>query len=57
MHYACTVYQGIIRSQPKHPGCKKRSGQELKKGLDKKEVKSKWAAKACVMLLLIKIKF
>ena len=27
----------------KHPGCKKRSGQELKKGLDKKEVKSKWA--------------
>ena len=36
----------------KHPGCKKRSGQELKKGLDKKDVKSKWAAKACVVLLL-----
>ena len=41
----------------KHPGCKKRSGQELKKGLDKKEVKSKWAANSCVVLLLIKIKF
>ena len=43
----------------KHPGCKKRSGQELKKkkkGLDKKEVKSKWAAKACVVLLLMEIK-
>ena len=41
----------------KHSGCKKWSGQELKKGLDKKEVKSKWAAEACVVLLLIKIKF
>ena len=41
----------------KHPGCKKRSGQELKKGLDKKDVKSKWAAKACVVLLLMEIKF
>ena len=41
----------------KHPGCKKRSGKELKKGLDKKDVKSKWAAKACVVLLLMEIKF
>ena len=41
----------------KHPWYKKSCGQELKKGLDKKEVKSKWAAKACVVLLLIKIKF
>ena len=31
----------------------KLSGQELKKGLGKKEVESKWAAK----VLLIKIKF
>ena len=38
-------------------GVKKSCGQELKKGQDKKEVKSKWAAKACVVLLLIKIKF
>ena len=35
---------------------KKRNGQELKKGLDKKELKSKWAAKACVVLLLMEIK-
>ena len=41
----------------KHPGCKKRSGQELKKGLDKKDMKSKWVAKACVVLLLMEIKF
>ena len=33
----------------KHPGCKKRSGQELKKGQDEKDLKSKWAAKAGVL--------
>ena len=30
--------------------------KKKKKGLDKKEVKSKWAAKACVVLLLMEIK-
>ena len=39
----------------KHPGCKKEQPR-TKKGLDKKEMKSKWAAKACVVLLLIKVK-
>ena len=53
---AMKYYQLILPNQ-KHPWCKKSCGQELKKGLDKKEVKSKWAAKACVVLLLIKIKF
>ena len=38
----------------KHPGCKKRNGQELKK---EKDVKSKWVAKACVVLLVMEIKF
>ena len=33
----------------KHPGCIKRSGQELKKGQDEKELKSKWVAKAAVV--------
>ena len=42
---------------PKHPGCKNSSDQELKKGLDKTEMKSKWVAKACVVLLLMEIKF
>ena len=41
----------------KHPECKKRSGQELKKGQDEKELKSKWAAKAGVVLVLMRIKF
>ena len=36
-------------------GCKKgAAGQELKKGLGKKEVKSKWVAKACVNSAMIK---
>ena len=30
----------------KHPVCKKSSGQELKNGLDEKDLKSEWAAKA-----------
>ena len=41
----------------KHPECKKRSGQELKKGQGEKELKSKWAAKAGVVLVLMRIKF
>ena len=41
----------------KHPECKKRSSQELKKGQDEKELKSKWAAKAGVVLVLMRIKF
>ena len=41
----------------KHSECKKRSGQKLKKGQDEKDLKSKWAAKAGVMLVLMRIKF
>ena len=48
---------GTLYPNQNHPWCKKSCGQELKKGLDKKEMKSKWVAKACVVLLLIKIKF
>ena len=43
----------ILYLNQKHPGCKKGT----KNGLGKKEVKSKWAAKACVVLLLMEIKF
>ena len=47
-----------IRNQiQKHPECKKRSGQELKKAQDEKELKSKWVAKASVVLVLMRIKF
>ena len=35
-----------MKSQPKHPWCKKSCGQESKKGHAEKDVKSKWAAKA-----------
>ena len=35
-----------LQSQPKHPWCKKSSGQKLKKGRDEKDVKLNWAAKA-----------
>ena len=48
------VYMYLIQ---KHPGCKKRSGQELEKGQDEKDLKSKWAAKAGVALVLMRIKF
>ena len=43
----------------KHPGCIKRSSQELNKGQDEKELiqKSKWAAKSAVALVLMRIKF
>ena len=41
----------------KHSECKKRSGQKLKKGQDEKDLKSKWAAKAGVALVLMRIKF
>ena len=41
----------------KHPECKKRSGQELKKDQDEKELKSKWVAKAGVVFVLMRIKF
>ena len=42
-----TKYSGILRSKvisypnQKHPGCKKSCGQELKKGQDEKDMKSK----------------
>ena len=39
----CLTY---IISQTKHPWCKKRCGQEFKKGHAEKDVKSKWVAKA-----------
>ena len=35
------MYQHIINPNQKHPWCKKSCGQELEKGLDEKEVKSK----------------
>ena len=41
----------------KHPGCKKGAAKNLKKGQDEKELKSKWAAKADVVLVLMRIKF
>ena len=41
----------------KHSECKKRSGQVLEKGQDEKELKSKWVAKAGVVLVLMRIKF
>ena len=40
----------------KHPECIKKSGQELKKGQDEKDLKSKWVAKAGVVLVLMKIR-
>ena len=40
----------------KHPSCKKSRGQDLKKGCDKEDVKSKGAAKACAGMLLITLK-
>ena len=45
----CNIY--LIQ---KHPEC---NGQELKKGRDEKELKSKWAAKAGVVFVLMRIKF
>ena len=45
--HTCATQESI---SIKTPWLYKRSGQELKKGLDKKEVKSKLAAKACVVL-------
>jgi len=41
----------------KHPGCKKRAAKNLKKGWDEKDLKSKWAAKAGIVLVLMRIKF
>ena len=58
-HYSYNIvciYTYIYLIQ-KHPECKKRSSQELKKGQDEKELKSKWAAKAGVVLVLMRIKF
>ena len=43
--------QNTLGVKKERPRTKKK-----KKGLDKKEVKSKWAAKACVVLLLMEIK-
>ena len=46
-----------IRRYEIYPECKKRSSQGLKKGRDEKELKSKWAAKAGVVFVLMRIKF
>ena len=45
-----------INLNQKHPGCKKGVAKN-QKACVKKEVKLKWAAKACVVLLLMEIKF
>ena len=50
--YRC--YNYLIQ---KHPGCKKGAAKNLKKGWDEKDLKSKWAAKAGVVLVLMRIKF
>ena len=55
MHTYIYIYIYIYDS--KHPECKKRRGQELEKGQDEKELKSKWATKAGVVLVLMRIKF
>ena len=47
--YVCTYLN------QKHPGCKISIGQELATWI--KEVTSKWVANACVVLLLMEIKF
>ena len=54
--YKCTVAVLIYLIQ-KHPGCKKGAAKNLKKGWDEKDLKSKWAAKAGVVLVLMRIKF
>ena len=46
-----------IRRYEIYPECKKRSSQRLKKGRDEKKLKSKWAAKAGVVFVLMRIKF
>ena len=50
-------HPGKINLIQKHPGCKKGAAKNLKKGRDEKELKSKWAAKAGVVLVLMRIKF
>ena len=47
-----------MKSNPKtHPECKKGAAKNLKKGRDEKELKSKWAAKAGVVFVLMRINF
>ena len=47
-----------MKSNPKtHPECKKGAAKNLKKGRDEKELKSKWAAKASVVFVLMRINF
>ena len=50
-------YHALFYLIQKHSECKKRSGQELEKGQDEKDLKPKWAAKAGVVLVLMRIKF
>ena len=54
VNYHTVVLYNLIQ---KHPGCKKKAAKNFKKGQDEKELKSKWAAKAGVALVLMRIKF
>ena len=39
-----------MKSQPKHPWCKKVAAKNLKKGCAEKDVKSKWAARPPLLM-------
>ena len=55
---ACNLISVLLYISTKNILAVKKEWPRTKKGLGKKEVKSKWAVKACVVLqLLIKIKF
>ena len=45
-----------MKFQPNHPSCKKICSQDLIKGSDEKDVKSRGVAKACALMLLITLK-
>ena len=56
---SCVVFKLLLKIYliQKHPECKKRSSQELKKGLDKKGLKSKWSVNADknkILIIIIK---
>ena len=42
-----------MKCYQKHPECTKVAAKNLKKGRDEKEMKSKWAVKAGVVLVLM----
>ena len=58
VNYYCNgLHDKYIDLIQKHPGCKKGAAKNLKKSWDEKDLKSKWAAKAGVVLVLMRIKF